>query len=93
MDNGSDIVKWIKVDKESDIKKEINDSKYYGAAIFNKDFSKNAMSKTQRVMIDIKKAEMKEKVASEEIPPAAIQQMKQKWGIKWNIIINIGLVC
>ena len=80
MDSDSDTIKWIKVDKESDIKKGLNDNKYYGAAIFNKDFSKNAMSKTQKVMIDSKKAEMKEKVESGEIPPAAIQQMKQKMG-------------
>lgn len=47
MDSDSDTVKWIKVDKESDIKKGLNDNNYYGAAIFNKDFSKNAMNKTQ----------------------------------------------
>ena len=80
MDSDSDTIKWNKVDKESDIKKGLNDNKYYGAAIFNKDFSKNAMSKTQKVMIDSKKAEMKGKVASGEIPSAAIQQMKQKMG-------------
>ena len=74
----SDTIKWIKVDKESDIKKGLNDNKYYGAAIFNKDFSKNAMSKTQKVMIDSKKAEMKEKVESGEIPAAAVQQMQKK---------------
>lgn len=45
-----DSVKWIKVDKESDIKKGINDHEYYGAAIFNKHFSKNAMSKTQLII-------------------------------------------
>ena len=77
-DSNSNKIKWIKVDKESDIKKGLNDNKYYGAAIFNKDFSKNAMSKTQKVMIDNKKAEMKEKVASGEIPPAAIEKMQKK---------------
>lgn len=50
MDSDSDTVKWIKVDKESDIKKGINDHKYYGATIFNKNFSKNAMSKTQLII-------------------------------------------
>ena len=50
MDSDSDTIKWIKVDKESDIKKGLNDNKYYGAAIFNKDFSKNAMSKTQLII-------------------------------------------
>ena len=47
MDSDSDTIKWI---KESDIKKGLNDNKYYGAAIFNKDFSKNAMSKTQLII-------------------------------------------
>ena len=42
--------KGIKVKKESDIKKGLNDNKYYGAAIFNKNFSKNAMSKTQLII-------------------------------------------
>ena len=41
MDSDSDTVKWVKVDKESDIKKGLKDEKYYGVAIFNKDFSKN----------------------------------------------------
>ena len=48
--NKVNIVKWIKVDKESDIKKGLNDHEYYGAAIFNKNFSKNAMSKTQLII-------------------------------------------
>ena len=80
MDSDSDTVKWVKVDKESDIKKGLKDEKYYGVAIFNKDFSKNAMSKTQKVVMDSKKAEMKEKVESGEIPAAAVQQMQQKMG-------------
>ena len=50
MDSDSDTIKWIKVDKESDIKKGLNDHEYYGAAIFNKNFSKNAMSKTQLII-------------------------------------------
>ena len=33
MDSDSDTVKWVKVDKESDIKKGLNDNKYYGAAL------------------------------------------------------------
>jgi len=58
----------------------MKDEKYYGAAVFNKDFSKNAMSKTQKIVMDSKKAEMKEKVASGEIPPQAVQQMQKKMG-------------
>ena len=80
MDSDSDTVKWVKVDKESDIKKGLKDEKYYGVAIFNKDFSKNAMSKTQKVVMDTKKAEMKEKVESGEIPATAVQQMQKEMG-------------
>ncbi|MBI5973254.1 ABC transporter permease [Staphylococcus caledonicus] len=80
MDSDSDTVKWVKVDKESDIKKGLEDEKYYGAAIFNKDFSKDAMSKTQKVVMDSKKAEMKEKVESGEVPAAAAKQMQEKMG-------------
>ncbi len=41
------------------------------------------MSKTQKVSKWIvKKAEMKEKVESGEIPAAAVQQMRKKWAIK-----------
>ena len=40
MDSDSDIVKWIKVDKESDIKKGLMMHEYYGAAILIKIFQK-----------------------------------------------------
>lgn len=62
MDSDSDTVKWVKVDKESDIKKGLKDEKYY------------------KVVMDSKKAEMKEKVESGEIPAAAVQQMQKKMG-------------
>ncbi|PAL67953.1 phage infection protein, partial [Acinetobacter baumannii] len=38
------------------------------------------MSKTQKVVMDSKKEEMQQKVASGEIPPQVVQQMKQKMG-------------
>ena len=40
---------------KNQILKGLKDEKYYGVAIFNKDFSKNAMSKTQKVVMDSKK--------------------------------------
>ena len=51
-----------------------------GAAIFEKDFSKHAMSKTQKVVMDSKKAEMKEKVESGEVPAQQAQMMAKKMG-------------
>ncbi len=68
LDSDSDAVKWVKVDSEKDAKKGMEKEKYYGAAIFEKDFSKNAMSKTQKVVMDSKKSEMQDKVKSGEIP-------------------------
>ena len=77
-DSDSDAVKWIQVDDESELKQGMRDQKYFGAAIIEKGFSKHAMSKTQKIVMDAKKQEMKEKVASGEIPMAQAQQMQQK---------------
>ena len=87
MDSDSDTVKWVKVDKESDIKKGLKDEKYYGVSIFNKDFSKNAMSKTQKVVMDSKKAEMKEKVESGEIPAFLMVVLMGVTGLVVNLFL------
>lgn len=80
LDSDSKAIKWVKVDSEKDAKKGMENEKYYGAAIFEKDFSKHAMSKTQKVVMDSKKAEMKEKVESGEIPAQQAQMMAKKMG-------------
>jgi uncharacterized phage infection (PIP) family protein YhgE len=59
------------------LQKGLDEQKYYGAAILEKDFSKNAMSKTQKVVMDSKKAEMKEKIKSGDIPPEQAKKMQQ----------------
>ncbi|WP_436862650.1 ABC transporter permease [Staphylococcus caeli] len=78
MDSDSETIKWIKVDSEREVRKGLDEQKYFGAAIFEKDFSKHAMSKTQKVVMDSKKSEMKAKVESGEIPPEQAQQMQAK---------------
>ncbi|MBE5663507.1 YhgE/Pip domain-containing protein [Staphylococcus sp. SS60] len=78
--SNSDKIKWVKVKNEKDLEKDLKDQKIYGVAIIDKDFSKDAMSKTQKVVMDSKKEEMKQKVASGEIPPQVVQQMQQKMG-------------
>ncbi|UMT80401.1 YhgE/Pip domain-containing protein [Staphylococcus roterodami] len=78
LDSNSDKIKWVKVKNEKDLEKDLKDQKIYGVAIIDKDFSKDAMSKTQKVVMDSKKEEMKQKVASGEIPPQVVQQMQQK---------------
>ncbi|MCT2596078.1 YhgE/Pip domain-containing protein [Staphylococcus warneri] len=80
LDSDSKAIKWVKVDSEKDAKKGMENEKYYGAAIFEKDFSKHAMSKTQKVVMDSKKAEMKEKVESGEVPAQQAQMMAKKMG-------------
>ncbi|EOC4726512.1 YhgE/Pip domain-containing protein [Staphylococcus aureus] len=80
LDSDSNKIKWVKVDSEKDLEKGLKDQKIFGVAIIDKDFSKDAMSKTQKVVMDSKKEEMQQKVASGEIPPQVVQQMKQKMG-------------
>ncbi|MCD8879854.1 YhgE/Pip domain-containing protein [Staphylococcus kloosii] len=76
-DSDSKSIKWVEVDGEKEAKKGLDEQKYYGAAILEKDFSKNAMSKTQKVVMDSKKAEMKEKIKSGDIPPEQAKKMQQ----------------
>ncbi|MDQ7197988.1 YhgE/Pip domain-containing protein [Staphylococcus aureus] len=80
LDSDSNKIKLVKVDSEKDLEKDLKDQKIFGVAIIDKDFSKDAMSKTQKVVMDSKKEEMQQKVASGEIPPQVVQQMKQKMG-------------
>lgn len=80
LDSDSNKIKWVKVDSEKDLEKDLKDQKIFGVAIIDKDFSKDAMSKTQKVVMDSKKEEMQQKVALGEIPPQVVQQMKQKMG-------------
>ncbi|HDH6814226.1 TPA: YhgE/Pip domain-containing protein [Staphylococcus aureus] len=80
LDSDSNKIKWVKVNSEKDLEKDLKDQKIFGVAIIDKDFSKDAMSKTQKVVMDSKKEEMQQKVASGEIPPQVVQQMKQKMG-------------
>ncbi|SCS80991.1 YhgE/Pip domain-containing protein [Staphylococcus caeli] len=78
LDSDSDTIKWVKVGSEQEARKGLDEQKYYGTAIFEKDFSKHAMSKTQKVVMDSKKSEMQDKVKSGEIPPEQAQQMQAK---------------
>lgn len=76
-DSDSNTIKWVEVDSEKEAQKGLDKQKYYGAAVLEKDFSKNAMSKTQKVVMDSKKAEMKEKIQSGDIPPQQAKKMQQ----------------
>ncbi|WP_436965867.1 YhgE/Pip domain-containing protein [Staphylococcus shinii] len=78
LNSDSNTVKWVEVDNEKEARKGIDEQKYFGAAIFEKDFSKHAMSKTQKVIMDSKKQEMQDKVKSGEIQPEQAKQMQSQ---------------
>ncbi|WP_039067271.1 YhgE/Pip domain-containing protein [Staphylococcus shinii] len=78
LNSDSNTVKWVEVDNEKEARKGIDEQKYFGAAIFEKDFSKHAMSKTQKVIMDSKKQEMQDKVKSGEIQPEQAKQMESQ---------------
>lgn len=80
MKSDSDTVKWIKVDREADLKQGMQNKDYFGAIVIEKDFSEHAMSHTQSVVGNFKKQEMEAKVKSGEIPLEVAQQMAQKRG-------------
>ncbi|HDE0358084.1 TPA: YhgE/Pip domain-containing protein [Staphylococcus aureus] len=63
LDSDSNKIKWVKVDSEKDLK----DQKIFGVAIIDKDFSKDAMSKTQKVVMDSKKEEMQQKMGNQQV--------------------------
>ncbi len=67
LDSDSNKIKWVKVDSEKDLEKDLKDQKIFGVAIIDKDFSKDAMSKTQKVAMDSKKEEMQQKMGNQQV--------------------------
>ncbi|HDZ8655873.1 TPA: YhgE/Pip domain-containing protein [Staphylococcus aureus] len=67
LDSDSNKIKWVKVDSEKDLEKDLKDQKIFGVAIIDKDFSKDAMSKTQKVVMDSKKEEMQQKIGNQQV--------------------------
>ncbi|HFV9299894.1 TPA: YhgE/Pip domain-containing protein [Staphylococcus aureus] len=67
LDSDSNKIKWVKVDSEKDLEKDLKDQKIFGVAIIDKDFSKDAMSKTQKVVMDSKKEEMQQKTGNQQV--------------------------
>jgi YhgE/Pip-like protein len=48
-DSDSDKIKWVSVDSEKEARKGLKEQKYFGVAVIEQDFSKNALSKTQKI--------------------------------------------
>lgn len=74
----SESVKWVKVDDPKDLQQGFKENKYYGALVLDKDLSKNALSKVQKVAQDSKVKEMKEKIESGDIPPEQAKKMQNQ---------------
>lgn len=78
----SEKVEWIEVDNKKDLEQGFKDKEYYGALILDKNLSKHAMSKVQKVAQDGKMKEiqtaMTEKIKNGEIQPEQAQKMQSQ---------------
>lgn len=73
-------IDWKQVDNTKELNKGLEDNKYVGAIVFDKDFSKNALSNAQNKIMLEKQKEIKEKVNSGELSPEQIKIMQSKVG-------------
>lgn len=76
----SEAVNWKSVKNKEELEKGLKDNKYIGAIVFEKDFSKNAISNAQSKIMTEKQNEIKEKVKSGELSPEQIKAMQEKMG-------------
>lgn len=91
LDSDSDKIKWVKVNNEKDLEKDLKNQKIYGVAIIDKDFSKDAMSKTQKVVMDSKKEEMKQKLLLVKFHRKLFNKCNKKWGISKSMLNRLNL--
>lgn len=76
----SEAVNWKSVKNKKELEKGLKDNKYIGAIVFEKDFSKNAISNAQSKIMTEKQNEIKEKIKSGELSPEQIKAMQEKMG-------------
>lgn len=76
----NEAMNWEMVNSEKALDKGLKENKYIGAIVFEKDFSKNAMSNAQNKIMSEKQNEIKEKVKSGELSPEQIKAMQAKMG-------------
>lgn len=74
----SEAVNWKSVKDKKELEKGLKDNKYIGAIVFEKDFSKNAISNAQSKIMTEKQNEIKEKVKSGELSTEQIKAMQEK---------------
>ena len=76
--NSNKAMDWSKVTSKKKLDQDIKNGKYVGAIVIDKDFSKDAMSQSQSIVMEYKQQEMKDKVKSGDISPEQIEKMKQQ---------------
>ncbi|GAA6819369.1 YhgE/Pip domain-containing protein [Helicobacter pylori] len=76
----NEAINWESVKNKKELEKGLKDNKYIGAIVFEKDFSKNAISNAQSKIMSEKQNEIKEKIKSGEFSPEQIKAMQKKMG-------------
>ncbi|QAA21362.1 ABC transporter permease [Sporolactobacillus terrae] len=76
--NGNNTIEWHKIKNEKELTKGLKNKEYVGAIIIDKNFSQNAMSYSQSIIIKQKQAEMKEKIDSGQLSKEQIEKMKEQ---------------
>lgn len=73
-------LKWEAVKNRNELEQGLKDNKYIGAIVFEKDFSKHAISHAQSKIMTEKQHEVKEKIKSGELSPQQVKAMQAKMG-------------
>jgi YhgE/Pip-like protein len=76
----NETINWKSVKNKKELEKGLNNNKYIGAIVFEKDFSKNAISNAQNKIMTEKQEDIKEKIKSGELSPEQIKAMQEKMG-------------
>ncbi|MDN8759878.1 phage infection protein, partial [Staphylococcus aureus] len=73
-------LEWETVKNRNELEQGLKDNKYIGAIVFEKDFSKHAISHAQSKIMTEKQHEVKEKIKSGELSPQQVKAMQAKMG-------------
>lgn len=97
-ENGNDTFTWKEVSNREALDKGLEDNKYVGALVLEKDFSKNAMSQAQNIIMTEKQKEVKAQIQSGALSPEQQQALLSKGAptipnpqkAKMEVIVNQG---
>lgn len=78
--SNNEAMKWKIVDNRKNLNKGLKNNDYVGAIVFDKNFSKNAISNAQNKIMKDKQKEMKKKIESGELSATQIKVLQQKQG-------------